>query len=484
MDSERVLVFAGPTLARTGGRLPFALPSGCALRPPIRRGDVLEALAEHPETLVLLDGYYYTVQAVTHKEILYALDAGVRVIGAASLGALRAAELAPFGMIGVGRVFADFRDGRLDGDDEVALLHAPAEQGYRPLTVALVEVRHALPAITGADDLLAVLKNLPFMDRTPQRLEELARHFLGEPAAGELLAALGRPGVKEADAREALALAAAPAPAQPRKRRLSGRYLTFDKEAAVRAPGSRVTVMDAWRMAQLLHPGAVRFVRRLRLRALLASAELRSGREPSAEQLRERAEALRRLQVERFGRPLLPWPEIEEEARTELLAAAAASGSGGVRGALRSLASVFGIGRRVAARRLHHLFVEQPDLLPGWWAARAFSFTRACVPALRTAEEAREVHACFLRRWGGARIVREDLWQLAADLWGCAPAAVPAEGARRGLFPGFALSDGLREAIEKIAAAERLPEPINSYPEWARRLAGTALPLEGPGGTS
>ncbi|HBL26587.1 MAG TPA: hypothetical protein DD490_07115, partial [Acidobacteria bacterium] len=299
---ERVLVFAGPTLA---GPPQLALPPGFALRPPARRGDVLEALAGNPETLVLLDGYYYTVPAVTHKEILYALDAGVRVIGAASLGALRAVELEAFGMLGVGRVFADFRDGRLDGDDEVALLHAPAEQGYRPLTVALVEVRHALPAVAGGAELLRALKALPFVERTPRCLEELARRFLGEASARELLHALATSGVKESDAREALALAATPPGERPRRYRPAGRYLTFDKETAVRAPGSRVAVMEGWRIAQLLHPGAIRFLRRLRLRALLAEAARRAGHEPAGDQVRTRAEVLRSVQVERFGRPLL-----------------------------------------------------------------------------------------------------------------------------------------------------------------------------------
>ena len=50
--------------------------------------------------------------AVWHKEILWAIGQGVHVFGAASMGALRAAELAPFGMRGVGRIFEAYRDGR------------------------------------------------------------------------------------------------------------------------------------------------------------------------------------------------------------------------------------------------------------------------------------------------------------------------------------------------------------------------------------
>jgi hypothetical protein len=40
--------------------------------------------------------------AVLHKEILWAMDRGVGVSGAASMGALRAAELHWYGMVGVG----------------------------------------------------------------------------------------------------------------------------------------------------------------------------------------------------------------------------------------------------------------------------------------------------------------------------------------------------------------------------------------------
>jgi hypothetical protein len=55
------------------------------------------------------------------------------------MGALRAAELEPFGMIGVGRVFEWVQQGVAD-DADVALLHADAEHGYRPLSLPHVTV--------------------------------------------------------------------------------------------------------------------------------------------------------------------------------------------------------------------------------------------------------------------------------------------------------------------------------------------------------
>lgn len=41
---------------------------------------------------------------------------------------LRAAELHSFGMEGVGRILESYRDGILTDDDEVALVHGPADR--------------------------------------------------------------------------------------------------------------------------------------------------------------------------------------------------------------------------------------------------------------------------------------------------------------------------------------------------------------------
>ena len=66
---------------------------------------------------------------------------GVRVVGASSMGALRAAELDRFGMEGVGEVYAYYRDGWLTADADVALVHRDADDGLPPLTWPLVNVR-------------------------------------------------------------------------------------------------------------------------------------------------------------------------------------------------------------------------------------------------------------------------------------------------------------------------------------------------------
>lgn len=64
--------------------------------------------------------------------------------GAASMGALRAAELDSFGMMGHGQVYEAYASGSLEDDDEVAVVHSMAEFGFRPLSDAMVNIRHTL----------------------------------------------------------------------------------------------------------------------------------------------------------------------------------------------------------------------------------------------------------------------------------------------------------------------------------------------------
>jgi hypothetical protein len=68
----------------------------------------------------------------------------VRVLGAGSIGALRAAEMSAQGMRGVGAIYRAYARGSITGDDEVALIHARAELGWKPMSVPLVDVRATL----------------------------------------------------------------------------------------------------------------------------------------------------------------------------------------------------------------------------------------------------------------------------------------------------------------------------------------------------
>ncbi|MEE8092720.1 MAG: TfuA-like protein [Gammaproteobacteria bacterium] len=134
-------VFAGPTIARA--EIEAAGPDMVCL-PPVAQGDVYRVVRRRPRAIGIVDGYFEGVPAVLHKEILFAMAEGIHIFGSASMGALRAAELHAFGMRGVGRIFEAYRDERLEDDDEVAVVHGPAEAGYVALSESMVNIRATL----------------------------------------------------------------------------------------------------------------------------------------------------------------------------------------------------------------------------------------------------------------------------------------------------------------------------------------------------
>jgi hypothetical protein len=136
MQSDEVVVFLGPTLALIEARQFL----DADYRGPAKRGDVYRASKSDPHTIVLIDGAFEADAAVMHNEILWALAKGINVWGAASIGALRAAELAPFGMMGFGEIYENYRQGVVERDDAVAVVHAPEELGHAPLSMPLVDV--------------------------------------------------------------------------------------------------------------------------------------------------------------------------------------------------------------------------------------------------------------------------------------------------------------------------------------------------------
>ncbi|MFJ7305179.1 TfuA-like protein [Streptomyces sp. NPDC099088] len=107
-------------------------------------GDLLKIGARPGDSVAIIDGYFHQRPSVRHKEILHLIDSGVTVHGAASMGALRAAELAAFGMIGHGRIFHDYYSGAITADDEVALLHGTEDEEFQPYTEALINIRYAV----------------------------------------------------------------------------------------------------------------------------------------------------------------------------------------------------------------------------------------------------------------------------------------------------------------------------------------------------
>jgi hypothetical protein len=241
-----LVVFLGPSLAAGAARA----IAPCRVLPPARAGDVLAVLPERPLAIALVDGLFDTTPSVWHHELLAALDAGVAVFGGASMGALRAAELWRAGVVGVGGIFQAYRDGTLDDDAEVALLHADAEHAFRPLTVPLVTVRAAAAAARAARHLtsrqaaalVATAGAMHYTARTWPAL--LAAAPLHDGARTRLRAFLpDAPDPKADDARACIAAAA-----EAVRARRSG---------APAVPAPRRSVPSHVRRARLLHARSV-----------------------------------------------------------------------------------------------------------------------------------------------------------------------------------------------------------------------------------
>jgi hypothetical protein len=137
---DHVIVFLGPTLPQEAARRILKAD----YRAPASQGDLCRAGLEWPDCILLIDGLFAVQPTVLHKEIMWVLAKGIPVLGAASLGALRAAELHEAGMQGIGRVFADYQEGRIEDDDEVAVQHGPGELGWMPVSTAMIDIRYCL----------------------------------------------------------------------------------------------------------------------------------------------------------------------------------------------------------------------------------------------------------------------------------------------------------------------------------------------------
>jgi len=216
--TPRRLVFVGPTLP-----LSVRPDLGFEYLPPIRHGDLFAQALRPGDQVLIVDGVYQHFAPIRHKEILAQLARGVQVAGAASLGALRAAELADFGMRGLGRVYQSARAGRLVADADVAVLHGDDESGAHRLTVAMVSFRQAVTELSEdgqltppqAQELEAIATRLHFSERSERALQHAAAAGGYQNAMRGVLDCLDRRGdIKTRDALGALHTLAAPAPAQ------------------------------------------------------------------------------------------------------------------------------------------------------------------------------------------------------------------------------------------------------------------------------
>ena len=207
---KNAIVFAGPSIFGVSldlhGNIDFAPPAAC--------GDVLKAIRRGYTRIGLIDGVFGSRRSVWHKELLYGLSQGVAIAGAASMGALRAAECSEFGMLGIGTIHEDFSSGKRTADSDVAIQHLPDKFGYQPTTVALVDAEFAIDQLEDmqhlsksvAGTLKVIARYLGFRDRTWERI--LSHHEISGTQRQRLLESIANLGplLKTRDAISLLAM--------------------------------------------------------------------------------------------------------------------------------------------------------------------------------------------------------------------------------------------------------------------------------------
>lgn len=180
-DARKTLVYLGPSLSLVKAMefLPLA-----TYRPPAKQGDIVSDLVNfNPSRILLIDGCFRDNLSVWHKELVYALQfPGVKAVyGAASMGALRAAELDYLGMIGIGQIYRWYRDGVTEDEAEVAIHFSVNKGSYHLQSVPLVDIRAGVehyerefpgqPVALRAREFLEEMREVHYMERTPELCE-------------------------------------------------------------------------------------------------------------------------------------------------------------------------------------------------------------------------------------------------------------------------------------------------------------------------
>jgi hypothetical protein len=137
---RRLIAFVGPTISRDEAE---RVCPGLDLRPPARRDDLYRERENGAWGFLIIDGVFMQEDAVSPREVVDVLDDGALVLGASSMGALRAADCWPAGARGIGLIYRLYRRGILESDEDVAVA-VSADGSDAAVSVPLVNVRSAV----------------------------------------------------------------------------------------------------------------------------------------------------------------------------------------------------------------------------------------------------------------------------------------------------------------------------------------------------
>jgi YcaO-like protein with predicted kinase domain len=207
-----IKVYAGLSAQRSD--VHSILP-GALYAPPIKRDDILADIKSGVSSILILDGLFHQALSVSPSEIMDAIRRGIRVFGASSMGALRAAELEAYGMVGVGEIFEHIRDADAFRDDFLGQVFVDGWPQVQEASVTYVEFAINLKSLLRrrrisrktCEYLCALYADLHYAERNLPTLTARIRDAHRNPdellhAANHALNTMTRP--KQSDARKAM----------------------------------------------------------------------------------------------------------------------------------------------------------------------------------------------------------------------------------------------------------------------------------------
>lgn len=162
---NKPIVYLGPTLSREEAIKIL----DADYRDPAKKGDFLMLSRDSDEKKYVgfVDGVFLHDYPPSPIEVYHlATRKNIELIGASSLGALRAVELEKFGMKGIGKIFQLYKNGIINADDEVAVTFVRENNILQ--SEAMIDIRFNL--------FLAYKKGI-ITNQTKKRLAKIAKNI-------------------------------------------------------------------------------------------------------------------------------------------------------------------------------------------------------------------------------------------------------------------------------------------------------------------
>ncbi|MBR3139694.1 MAG: TfuA-related McrA-glycine thioamidation protein [Methanobrevibacter sp.] len=208
---EKIIIYTGLTIPFDEAReiLDSNENREVIYKRPIKRGDLGHDLNENPTIIGIIDGVFHQNSAVGHREILSALNKGIKVFGSSSMGALRASELDTLGMTGIGYVYNEYASGNVTSDDDVAVMLD--SESLEPLSEPLINMNYVFKKAFSANiiteseknELMKISKETFYPKRT--YAQTLSKSSLDNDKKSELIDLIRTtPDMKKEDAKQLL----------------------------------------------------------------------------------------------------------------------------------------------------------------------------------------------------------------------------------------------------------------------------------------